>query len=82
MYGRKYMGTARVTFIINESGIIEEIIGKVDTQNHTDQILKGNAPKGIVRKKVTKKTAAKKASKKPLKKVAKSAVKKAVKKKK
>src|SRR5689334_2010224 len=40
MYGRKYMGTARKTFIIDEKGIIEEIIEKVDTKNHTDQILK------------------------------------------
>ena len=40
MYGRKYMGTARVTFIINEQGVIEEVIGKVDTKNHADQILK------------------------------------------
>ena len=40
MYGRKYMGTARVTFIIGESGVIEDIIEKVDTRNHTDQILK------------------------------------------
>jgi len=40
MYGRKYMGTARVTFIINEAGVIEDIIEKVDTKNHTDQILK------------------------------------------
>jgi len=40
MYGRKYMGTARVTFIINESGIISDIIEKVDTKNHTEQILK------------------------------------------
>lgn len=40
MYGRKYMGTARVTFLINEKGVIEEIIQKVDTKNHTSQILK------------------------------------------
>jgi len=40
MYGRTYMGTLRTTFIINEKGIIEEIISKVDTKNHTDQILK------------------------------------------
>lgn len=39
MYGRKYMGTARVTFIINESGFIDEIIEKVDTKNHAAQIL-------------------------------------------
>jgi thioredoxin-dependent peroxiredoxin len=39
MYGRKYMGTARVTFLINEKGVIDEIIQKVDTKNHTAQIL-------------------------------------------
>jgi peroxiredoxin Q/BCP len=39
MYGRKYMGTARVTFIINETGVIDEIIEKVDTKNHAAQIL-------------------------------------------
>lgn len=39
MYGRKYMGTARTTFIINENGKIEDIIEKVDTKNHTEQIL-------------------------------------------
>jgi peroxiredoxin Q/BCP len=40
MYGRKYMGTARVTFVINEKGIIEDIIEKVDTKNHVNQILR------------------------------------------
>ncbi len=40
MYGRKYMGTARVTFIINEKGIIEEVIEKVNTKDHASQILK------------------------------------------
>jgi len=39
MYGRKYMGTARTTFIINENGIIENIIEKVKTKDHTNQIL-------------------------------------------
>ena len=39
MYGRKYMGTARITYIINEKGIIEEVISKVDTKNHAGQIL-------------------------------------------
>jgi len=38
MYGKTYMGTNRVTFIIDEKGIIEEIIEKVDTKNHTSQI--------------------------------------------
>jgi len=40
MYGRKYMGTARTTFLVNEKGIIEEIIEKVNTKDHTSQILK------------------------------------------
>lgn len=39
MYGRKYMGTARTTFVISEKGIIEDIIEKVDTKNHAAQIL-------------------------------------------
>lgn len=39
MYGRKYMGTARVTFLIDENGVIEDIIEKVDTKAHTAQIL-------------------------------------------
>ena len=39
MYGRKYMGTARITYIIDEKGIIAEVIEKVDTKNHADQIL-------------------------------------------
>lgn len=40
MFGRKYMGIIRTTFIIDEKGKIEEVISKVDTENHTDQILK------------------------------------------
>ena len=40
MYGRKYMGTARTTFIIDENGNLEEIIEKVNTKDHTNQILK------------------------------------------
>lgn len=39
MYGRKYMGIARTTFLIDESGKIERIIEKVDTNRHTKQIL-------------------------------------------
>ena len=39
LYGRAYMGTNRVTFLINEKGIIVNIIEKVDTKNHTQQIL-------------------------------------------
>jgi peroxiredoxin Q/BCP len=40
MYGRKYMGTLRQTFLIDENGIIENIIEKVDTKNSSEQILK------------------------------------------
>ncbi len=41
MYGRKYMGTLRTTFIINEEGIVERIITpkEVKTKDHANQIL-------------------------------------------
>ncbi|MEQ9289059.1 MAG: thioredoxin-dependent thiol peroxidase [Cyclobacteriaceae bacterium] len=39
MFGRKYMGTVRTTFIIDENGVLEDIIEKVDTKDHTSQIL-------------------------------------------
>ena len=41
MYGRKYMGTFRTTFIINEEGIVERIIlpKQVKTKEHSKQIL-------------------------------------------
>jgi peroxiredoxin Q/BCP len=39
MYGKKYMGTARTTFIINGDGIITHVIEKVDTQNASQQVL-------------------------------------------
>ena len=37
--GKEYDGILRSTFIINESGIIEHIIQKVKTKDHTAQIL-------------------------------------------
>ncbi len=40
LYGRKYMGVLRTTFVIDENGIIEDIIRKVETKAHTAQILK------------------------------------------
>ena len=40
MYGRKYMGIARTTFVIDEQGKLSEIIEKVDTKNHASQIIK------------------------------------------
>ncbi len=39
MYGRKYMGVVRTTFLIDAAGRIERVIAKVDTKNHARQIL-------------------------------------------
>jgi len=39
MYGKKYMGTARTTFIINAEGIIQKILDKVDTKASSQQVL-------------------------------------------
>jgi peroxiredoxin Q/BCP len=75
MYGRKYMGTARVTFVVDGNGVIENIIEKVDTRDHAAQILgkpataaapakKAAKAKPAVKKKPAKKVAPKKASKK------------------
>ncbi|RXM44461.1 thioredoxin-dependent thiol peroxidase [Flavobacterium sp. YO12] len=38
--GREYDGIHRTTFVINEKGIIEEVIEKVKTKEHAAQILK------------------------------------------
>ena len=38
--GREYMGIVRTTFIIDENGKIEDIITKVNTKEHTTQIIK------------------------------------------
>lgn len=38
--GRTYDGIHRTTFVINEKGIIEDVIEKVKTKEHTQQILK------------------------------------------
>ncbi len=40
MYGKTYMGTLRTTFVIDENGVIIEVIEKVKTKDHTTQILK------------------------------------------
>ena len=37
--GRAYMGILRTTFVIDEAGKIERVIAKVDTENHTEQLL-------------------------------------------
>ena len=38
--GKEYMGISRTTFVIDEKGVIEDVITKVDTKQHTTQILK------------------------------------------
>lgn len=38
MYGKKYMGTARTTFVIDEQGNIAHIVKKVDNKNASQQI--------------------------------------------
>ncbi len=40
MYGKTVVGVLRKTYIIDEQGNIIKIIKKVDTKNHTEQILK------------------------------------------
>lgn len=39
-YGKTYMGIVRTTFVIDEEGTIIDIIEKVKTKEHTNQILK------------------------------------------
>ena len=38
--GREYDGIHRTTFVIDENGIIKDIIEKVNTKEHTSQIIK------------------------------------------
>ncbi|MCX6301718.1 MAG: thioredoxin-dependent thiol peroxidase [Bacteroidia bacterium] len=38
MYGKTFLGIARTTFIIDEKGIIEKVISKVETKTHSEQI--------------------------------------------
>ncbi len=39
MYGKKFMGVSRVTFLIDESGKIVKIFRKVKTEEHADEVL-------------------------------------------
>ncbi len=40
MYGRKYMGVLRTTFVVDATGCVERVFEKVVTKNHYEQILK------------------------------------------
>jgi peroxiredoxin Q/BCP len=39
LYGKTYMGILRTTFIIDENGVIEDVIAKVRTKDHGEQII-------------------------------------------
>jgi peroxiredoxin Q/BCP len=39
MYGRKYMGIERTTYIIDEKGKIKDIFSKVKVDGHTEEVL-------------------------------------------
>lgn len=38
LYGKKYMGVLRTTYVIDDLGAIAEVFSKVDTKNHSSQI--------------------------------------------
>lgn len=40
MYGRKYMGIDRSTFLIDREGVLREVWRKVKVPGHADQVLK------------------------------------------
>jgi thioredoxin-dependent peroxiredoxin len=40
MYGRKYMGVNRKTFLIDEQGTIKKIFNKINVSEHADEVLK------------------------------------------
>jgi peroxiredoxin Q/BCP len=39
MYGRKYLGTHRVTYLIDEKGTIAAVWPKVKPDDHADEVL-------------------------------------------
>jgi thioredoxin-dependent peroxiredoxin len=39
MYGRKYMGALRSTFVIDEGGVVQNVIEKVTPKTHDDEVL-------------------------------------------
>lgn len=45
MYGRKYMGIERTTFVVNEKGKIAHIFRKVKPEGHAAQVLEALAGK-------------------------------------
>jgi peroxiredoxin Q/BCP len=43
MYGKKYMGIQRTTFLIDEKGKIAKIFDKVNVEKHADEVLEAFA---------------------------------------
>ena len=43
MYGKKYMGVERATFLIDGKGVIRDIWRKVKVEGHTDEVLEAAA---------------------------------------
>jgi peroxiredoxin Q/BCP len=39
MYGKKYFGIERTTFIIDENGVIDKIFQKVNVKGHVEEVL-------------------------------------------
>ena len=39
LYGKKYKGVFRTTFVISEKGVVEEVLVDVDTAAHAEQLL-------------------------------------------
>lgn len=39
MYGKTYEGVLRTTFVLDENGVIEKVIEKVDTKAHSSQLM-------------------------------------------
>ena len=39
MYGRKYWGNLRATFVIDEEGVVRHVIPKVSPRTHDDEVL-------------------------------------------
>jgi thioredoxin-dependent peroxiredoxin len=79
MYGNKYMGMMRTTYVISPEGIVEQVWEKVAHEGHAAEVeafLRGEAPPAPVAKPAV----ATKPAKKPVKKAAKKAVKRAAKK--
>jgi peroxiredoxin Q/BCP len=47
MYGKKYMGAQRSTFVIDNGGVIRHVIEKASPKTHDDAVLKALADLGL-----------------------------------